>query len=249
MKPHFVPFALCVGASLASAHSHIDVRPDPHDATRLAFAGVTVELALFVYTGEPFSGYAPQFPGGFYATELTFSSEDPDGSQPRIELLAVTGPDGAQFGFWEVGATTATWTVPTGWSAAPGDVRTFVTYEDGTGYGHIHGRIFTVNYPGDYTFTVRAVDDAGLRQPSAPWTVSLTALAPPRLSLTVEHDTVRLRFASRAFLTYDLQVSTDLRHWENVPAHRFVAGTGGEIEMDDPIAGRTRVFYRLVEYR
>jgi hypothetical protein len=62
---------------------------------------------------------------------------------------------------------------------------------------------------------------------------------------------VALSFASRANLVYDLQVCTDLEsgEWDNVNPHTFMDGDGGMIPMTDPVAGRPRAFYRLVEYQ
>jgi hypothetical protein len=61
---------------------------------------------------------------------------------------------------------------------------------------------------------------------------------------------VALSFTSRANLVYDLQVCTDLAsgEWDNVEPHRSMDGDGGTKGMTDPVAGRPRAFYRLVEY-
>ena len=37
--------------------------------------------------------------------------------------------------------------------------------------------------------------------------------------------------------------------WANVELHTFMDGDGGTQQMTDPMAGRPRAFYRLVEYR
>jgi hypothetical protein len=234
-------------ASLLQAHSHIDVQPDPAQPVRLALVGAASETMLYVPPGEPFSTYAPGFPGGYYACELTFSHEDPDGSDPRVQLLSVSGPSGASFAFWEAGATTPTWSRPAGWTATPGDQPSIHT-DDMGGYGHIHGRVFTATHPGAYIVVFRVVDTLGGFEPSPPKSVTLTALATPQLTLRVEAGAALLSFASRANLTYDLQVSTDLQTWRPVQGHDFIGGTGSLIELTDPLAGRPRVFYRLVEY-
>jgi hypothetical protein len=48
-----------------------------------------------------------------------------------------------------------------------------------------------------------------------------------------------------------LQVCTDLAsgEWANVEDDTFIDGDGGPIELTDPVDGRPRAFYRLVEYR
>jgi hypothetical protein len=62
---------------------------------------------------------------------------------------------------------------------------------------------------------------------------------------------VSLSFTSRRNLVYDLQVCTDLETgmWHNVELHTSMDGDGGTKQMTDPVAGRSRAFYRLVEYR
>lgn len=234
-----------------SAHSHVDVQAGP--SGQLVLVGATKETMVYVPPGEPFTLYAPRFPGGYYATELTFSSEDPltPNALPRIQIISVSGPAGATFAFWEAGATTPTWTRATGWNASGGDYPEFITYEDASGVGHIHGRLFTATHPGTYTVAFRAIDGTASapRAASAPYVATIEVLATPPLSIGVADRIARLSFASRTEFTYDLQSSTDLVTWTNVPAHQFVAGTGGAIEVTDALAERVRVFYRLVEYR
>jgi hypothetical protein len=247
------PFRTALGAllffaaSLLHAHSHIDVQPDPAQPGRLALVGASSETMLYVPPGEPFSSYAPSFPGGYYACELTFSHEDPDGSDPRVQLLSVSGPEGGSLAFWEAGATTPTWSRPTGWTATADD-RPELHTDDMGGYGHIHGRVFTATHPGAYTVMFRVVDNLGGFEPSLPKAVTLTVLATPQLAIRIESGNAALSFASRPNLTYDLQVSTDLKTWKNVESRDFIGGTGGLVELTDPLAGRPRVFYRLVEY-
>jgi hypothetical protein len=244
-------FALSLLSPALSAHSHVDVQAAP--SGQLTLVGATGETMVYVPPGEPFTLYAPQFPGGYYVTELTFSSEDPltPNALPHIQLLSVSGPTGASFAFWEAGATAPTWSRATGWTASAGDHPEFITYEDESGVGHIHGRLFTATHPGTYTVTFRAIDGTTTapRTASAPYVATIEVLATPPLSIRAEGDFARLSFTSRVDLTYDLQVSTDLLTWNNVPAHQFVAGTGVSIEITDSLAGRHRVFYRLVEYR
>lgn len=84
----------------AHAHDHVEVGQSSENPSQLALDGPGYQLALFVPQGEPFSGYAPNFPGGYFASELTFTTEvdvldSADGSDPVIELFSVTGPTGA----------------------------------------------------------------------------------------------------------------------------------------------------------
>lgn len=244
-------FGLAFLSPVLSAHSHIDVQATP--SGQLLLVGATSETMVYVPPGEPFTLYAPQFPGGYYATELTFSSEDPltPNALPRIQLLSVSGPAGASFAFWEAGATSPTWARAAGWTASGADYPDLITYEDESGVGHIHGRLFTATHPGTYTIAFRAVDGtaAAPRLASEPHSITIEVLATPQLSIRSEAGQARLSFTSRPDFTYDLQVSTDLKTWNNVTTHQFVAGTGDVIEFTDPLADRPRVFYRLVEYR
>jgi hypothetical protein len=241
---------LALLSPVLSAHSHVDVQANP--SGQLILVGATSETMVYVPPGEPFTLYAPQFPGGYYATELTFSSEDPltPNALPRIQLLSVSGPAGAAFAFWEAGATTPTWTRATGWKASGADYPDLITYEDSSGVGHIHGRLFTATHPGTYTVAFRAVDGTATspRLASEPRVITIEVLPTPPLAIQAEAGLARLSFTSRPDFTYDLQVSTDLISWNNVSAHQFVAGTGDVIEFTDPLADRPRVFYRLVEY-
>jgi hypothetical protein len=236
-----------VAAATLAAHEHIDIGPSTTNPGQLAAIGLAAETMTYVPPGEPFSTYAPRFRGAAYAAALTFSSEDPDGSLPRVQLLSVTGPAGGSFAFWEVNATTPTWSRPADWTSTESDRPSFVTYEDGTGYGHIHGRLFTATHPGEYTVVFRAVDDSAARTSSEPKTVVFTVLATPPLSIQVQSGVAALAFTSRPGLSYDLQVSTTLaaNDWSTIG---FASGTGGEITFSDPLADRPRVFYRLVEY-
>lgn len=249
MKKLIIILFLSVGA--VRAHDHLEVGVDPTNAERLGLAGPAVQLALYVPLGEFFSGYLPDFPGGWHASELTFTTEtnelEPaEDADPRIEIVSVTGPAGGSFAFWEVGATAPTWWRAAGWTGA-GEVFPVILGGD----PHVHGRAFTMDRPGSYTVTFRAVDAAGRFAPSPTKTITFHALQPPKLSIGVNGPNVSLSFTSRPNLVYDLQVCTDLESgiWTEVGPHTFMDGDGGVIEMTDPLAGRPRAFYRLVEYQ
>lgn len=244
---------LLFGAALSAvqAHDHVEVGRVSASSNQLALSGPSYQLALYVPRGEPFSGYLPQFPGGWHACELTFTTEtnalEPaDGADPRIEIVSVSGPAGGSFAFWEVGATAPTWTLPAGWT---GTGAAFPVILEGD--THAHGRAFTMDRPGTYTVTFRAVDAAGGFEASANKTMTFVAQQPPQLSIAWAAGDVSLSFTSRANLVYDLQVCTDLAsgEWANVEPHTFMDGDGGMIEMTDPVALRSKAFYRLVEYR
>ncbi|MEX1115561.1 MAG: hypothetical protein WEB53_09945, partial [Akkermansiaceae bacterium] len=166
-------------------------------------------------------------------------------ANPRIEIVSVQGPAGGNFAFWEVGATAPTWLHAADWTGAGA---TFPVILNGD--NHAHGRAFTMDRPGTYTVTFRAVDMTNKFTASANKTITFVAQQPPKLSIDAADGKVSLSFISRANLVYDLQVCTDLGTgtWTNVEPHTFMDGDGGAIPMTDPVAGRWKAFYRLVEY-
>jgi hypothetical protein len=248
-------FMLMVSSCLLRAHDHIEVGLVPGEESFLALAGPGYQLALYVPSGEPFSGYLPQFPGGWHACELTFTTEiyadelEPaEGADPRIEIVSVTGPVGGSFAFWEIAAVEPTILLPVGWEHNEANEASFPVVVGGE--SHAHGRCFTMDKPGIYKVTFRAVDSTDQFKQSANKTITFNALPAPKLSISPAGGSVALSFTSRANLNYDLQVCTDLASgiWVNVEAHVSINGNDGWIEMADPVAARPKAFYRLVEY-
>lgn len=241
----------CTALPAVHAHEHVGVGRVSASSDQLAVSGPDRQLALYVPLKEFFSGYLPDFPGGWHACELTFTTEtsalqEAPGANPRIEIISVQGPAGGSFAFWEVGAISPTWWCAAGWSGA---VAVFPVILDGD--THAHGRAFTMDRPGTYTVTFRAVDMANKFTASANKTITFVAQQPPRLSISMVGGNVSLAFASRPNLTYDLQVCTELESgiWTGVEPHTFIDGYGDVKNMTDPVAGRPRAFYRLVEYQ
>lgn len=232
------------------AHDHVEVGLDPNNPARLGLDGPAYQLGLYVPPGEPFSGYALDFPGGWHATELTFSTDvnalDPaSGADPRVELVSVHGPTNGAFGFWEVAATTPTWTRTTGWTNALGDPATFPVIVGGE--GHLHGRLFTMDRPGTYTVVFRVSDQNNIYAPSLNKTVTFEAQLPPPLALSIQSNSANLSFTSRLNLDYDLQSCTNLTTgpWTT---ETTIGGDGTAKSWSLPLAGRLHTFYRLVEY-
>jgi hypothetical protein len=236
-------FLIFLPLSAVFSHEHMEVT-SASPSNQLVLSGPTGLLALYVPRGEFFSGYLPKFPGGWHASELTFTTELP-AADPRVEIVSVTGPAGGSFAFWEAGATSPTWSRPTGWSGN-GEVFPVVLGDD----NHVHGRAFTMDRPGAYTVTFRVVDVSGAFGPSANMTITFNALQPPQLSIKSPGQEVDLSFSSRTNLNYDLQVCTDLPlgFWTNVFI-QAIEGDGGRKEMTIPRSGQTKAFYRLVEYQ
>jgi hypothetical protein len=235
---------------LVFAHEHVEVGRSGAGSARLALDGPASPVACFVPRGEFFSGYLPQFPGGWHASELTFTTEvnaldSADRADPQIELISVSGPAGGSFAFWEVGATAPTWSRATGWNSTQGGIPSFPVVFKGD--GHAHGRAFTMDRPGNYTVTFRAVDANGLFSASANHTMVFRAQQPPQLSISIVGGNATLSFTSRDIFVYDLQRCEDLETavWVTIATKD---GTGSPIPLNDPIGARSRAFYRLVEY-
>jgi hypothetical protein len=250
MKKLLLPAIIFV--SWAHAHDHIEVGQSPQNPTQLGLNGPGYQLSLFVPQGEPFSGYAPNFPGGYFACELTFTTElnvldSADGSDPAIELVSVTGPAGAILSFWESGATTPTWSRPSGWNQTETDRPAFPVILGGE--THAHGRIFTTDRSGDYQIVFRAWDKNKLFSPSTNFTMTFHAQLPPPLSIRMQNGQAWISFVSKEYLVYDLQISTDLHanKWINVEGHIGIDGNGLQAELSIPI-NYPRAFFRVVEY-
>ena len=250
MKKLLLP--VLVLATWAHAHDHVEVGQSSQNPSQLGLDGPSYQLALFVPQREPFSDYALDFPGGYFAFELTFTTEvdvldSAAGSYPVIELFSVTGPTGAFFSFWESGSKVPTWSRSSGWSQTETD-RPFFPVILG-GKTHAHGRIFTADRPGDYQIVFRAQDKNNLFLPSKDFTLAFYAQLPPPLSIQLQNGQALLSFQSREHLVYDLQVCTDLsaNRWINVAGHTRIDGNGLKIELSIPL-NYPRAFFRIVEY-
>lgn len=99
---------------------------------------------------------------GLAATEAHAGPEDfaaALGTKIHAQLVAVAGPAGGVFSFWETGATTPTISLTSG---TTGTNTWQVSENDGSPgsdpYGHFHGRRFTATTPGIYTVSFRAFD-------------------------------------------------------------------------------------------
>jgi len=244
----------CMAGSLL-AHDHVEVGKATQNATQLAMFGPDVQVAVYVPRGEPFSGYMPSFPGGHHAVELTFTTEanalwPAANANPRIEIVSVAGPPGGSFSFWELNASQPAWTRTTGWSSTQGNVPSFLVVVNGD--NHVHGRCFTMDRPGIYTVTFRAVASAGGFSPSANKTITFRAQQPPQLSIAKSGSNVLLSFTNRDGFACDLQVSTNLTagSWTNVPGREFMIGNGARtnLTVTNGTSASPNAFYRLVEY-
>ena len=100
------------------------------------------------------------------------------GSDIWMEITAVAGPAGANFGFWEVGQASASETptasfptnVPTGnFTFEISEPLPWIDAADQDPYGHIHGRCWTADRAGDYFVSYRLVDRSTSGPGGGPW--------------------------------------------------------------------------------
>ena len=108
------------------------------------------------------------------------------GSELHMEIVSVTGPAGAHFGFWDEnwshGNFTPTKSFATG--QPTGSNNTFILTEplpphlyNGDPYGHIHNRGWTADVPGDYVVGFRIFDANAIHTPSPIYSFNFQAVA------------------------------------------------------------------------
>jgi hypothetical protein len=172
--------ALLAAAVGASAHEHLAAGANsttpgsPLIFVNAADYATNSGYAFNLGAGAPGSPYD----GWYYTADLVFVAlaATPDyggpeaqaaalGSHIEIVLETFSGPPGATLGFWEtqengVDSTNLTWTIPVGLTNGTNHI--VVSETDGSPtadpYGHIHGRIYSVDAPGLYTVGFRFVD-------------------------------------------------------------------------------------------
>ncbi len=190
------------------------------------------------------------------------------GSHIEVVLETVEGPTGAKLGFWEtqadgVDSTNLTWTVSTGLTNGTNHI--VVSETDGSPgsdpYGHLHGRIYSVDQPGLYRVGFRYVDTstnglagAPIHTPSDRFYLNFQAdLTIAGLAVTIAG--VNLTFAAPSNIpdedptatpaSYQLESTPDLgpsSHWQ--PMGDAVLGDDHLHILTLPLTGPTG-FYRL----
>jgi hypothetical protein len=163
----------------------------------MIFVTVGSQSGLFYADGITFTGLSNglNWTGAAYRTASPFAATS--GSLLQLQIASVTGPTGATFSFWdtEVSLTdpAISYTIGTSGATAYWNLTDLtLTVGDGvttnpTGvnnpptdpYGHIHGRSFTVDTPGDYTVSYILHDASGQQADSAPFVVSYSAVPEP----------------------------------------------------------------------
>jgi hypothetical protein len=189
--------ALATTSSL-QAHDHLEagtystIPGGPLAFINDADYGADSGFAFNLGAGDPGSPYE----GFYYMNDLVFAAQaaTPDyggpepaaaglGSQIFVQLLQVQGPAGSHLGFWEtvqdeVDSTNLTWTVPIPLTGGTNLIQVTQSSDSPTAdpYGHLHGRIYSVDQPGFYVTTWRFVDlstngpgGGPVQAPSAPF--------------------------------------------------------------------------------
>jgi hypothetical protein len=202
---HAICAACALAASAASAHDHFaagildaNANSQPDAGEKLRLIGPDFTNRIFHLLARP-TGFRPvQRCGGFYVLDENARTLFPldafsftalsDGTEESgaidhahtgaflwIEILSVTGPPGANFGFWEAGrsANFDTPTISFATHEATGNHAFVVSGGhdaiDQDPHGHFHGRAWTADKPGDYHVAFRLVDRSTTGPGGGPW--------------------------------------------------------------------------------
>jgi hypothetical protein len=195
----------CMAAGVGHSHDHFEAgildaneNSQPDAGEKLRVIGPDFTHRVFRLLPRPFGFRPVQRCGGFYMLDdsvrtvfpldaFTFSALS-DGQEQAgdidhaatgayiwMEILSVTGPPGAKFGFWETGRSAAFDTPSVSFTTnAPTGNHAFVIsggYDaaDQDPHGHFHGRAWTADRPGDYRVTYRLVDLSTSGPGGGPW--------------------------------------------------------------------------------
>lgn len=173
MKKSLIAMSLGIALVAQSQdHGHINIgsagvnQNDPliFDNGSIFEVATNYVKTLALATSGTYSGY---YQGNitFTALAATPAHAGPElnaaalGAQIHAQLVAVDGPAGGVFSFWNTGATNPTISLVAG---GAGTNTWLISENDGSPgsdpYGHIHGRRFTATKPGIYTMSFRALD-------------------------------------------------------------------------------------------
>ena len=270
-------YLIVLFTSGAFAHDHVYIGCEWNDSSKLAFDGPSVQYAPYLPRGEKFDPtYAPNWPGGYFVTELTFTTQiDVStidqitdsafvlGASPQVELISVSGPRGGTFTFWNFGASTPTWSRSTGWSSPGRSDRPCFAVP--TFWQHEHGRAFAVDVPGDYQLIFQITDQNNILNPcTRSYELTIHAVTPPPLSIRMTNGEAILSFRNRTpgsppftGAYYDIQTKADLKEedWpilQRRPNQYLYPEdeTSQTIELTIPITdpAQPKGFFRIVEH-
>ena len=201
MKPNnplpIILFALAFAAPFASAHNHfaagiVDTNqnnePDPGEPLQfIGFNGTDLTFHLLPRpVGQRCGGHymldeSPRtlFPNDAFSLtvqsdgqyEIEGSHHAHTGSWIWVEVVSITGPAGATFGFWEENTSVVTESFTTNQTAGLPKFPISEGVDDinDDPQGHIHGRAWTADKPGNYEVGIRLVDLSTTGPGGGPW--------------------------------------------------------------------------------
>ena len=184
------------------------------------------------------------------------------------EIVSVSGPSGANFGFWEEDWSFSNDTPTRSFATnQPTGNYSFVLSEgfDDAGedpFGHIHGRSWTADKPGVYVVGIRFVDLSTSGPGGGPWhapsqVYNFRFEAGPKFEPTMERsgNTVTLTWpglmghyavdALQTGIVFTVQRANSLSPstWTNIGT--VTGGTAPTVTFTDPAASGTQALYRL----
>ena len=190
---------LCLAVLLHAAHgqhTHIGAGAASQTVgTPLQFssgytAGATYHL-LAKPVGQNYGGYY-SFDGITFIALSDGQTEDDgplhaaNGSELHMDIVSVTGPAGAHFGFWDENRvpfySTPSASFETGQPTSSNNTFSLTEpllppFYDGDPYGHIHNRGWTADVPGDYVVGFRIFDANAIHTPSPIYSFNFQAVA------------------------------------------------------------------------
>jgi hypothetical protein len=115
------------------------------------------------------------------------------GTLIQLQITSIAGPTGAKFSFWDESISLTdpalTYTIGSSGATAYWDLTDLSLPLDAAGttlnnppfdpYGHLHGRSFTVDAPGQYTVSFVLRDANGIQADSAPFVLNYSAVPEP----------------------------------------------------------------------
>ena len=288
---------LAASLSLASAHDHFAVgvidsnnNGTIEEGEPLGFVGPSGTDRTFHLLPRPLGFRPTQRCGGFYmldefprtlfpndAFSITAHSNGEyaiahpkhalTGSQVWAEIVSVSGPPGARFGFWDenqsVFSDTPTHNLET--NQPTGNPSFQISESSGDPeedpHGHIHGRSWTADTPGDYRIGLRFFDASSngstggpLHSPSQIYIYQFKAGPEFKPTITRLPNSVTLTWpslmgtwdeTSQPGITFTIQRSPDMKPgtWENIG--QVTATTAATATFTDPSPPPNAAFYRL----
>ncbi len=259
-------------------------RPDAGEPLRMI--GPPLEQRVFHLlarpVGQPFGGYyvlnesaRTLFPNDAFSLTALSDGQEQSGDQDHArtgayiwaEITHVAGPAGASIGFWDFDASglLATPDVSFATNQATGNygfqVSGGVDAIDEDPHGHIHGRTWTADKPGDYRVSFRFVDRSTTGPDGGPWhapseTFVFHFRAGPDfqpVAITRTGGGIRLTWPSQmgiwepyqTGIVFQVLRSSSLNGDDWLEIGSVTGTTAATVNFTDPSPPAARAFYRL----